>query len=69
MEITVTVRMVLKEKTKITGSKTSYTQYVSIPSALVRDSRYPFKEGEEVEIRIEHSGRIVIEKKKEVHKK
>jgi hypothetical protein len=69
MGITVIMKMVLKEKTKITGSKTSYTQYVSIPSALVRDSRYPFKEGEEVEIRIEPSGRIVIEKKKEVGKK
>jgi len=57
-------QMILKKKTKITGSKTSYTQYVSIPSALVRDSRYPFKEGDEVEIRIERSGKIIIEKKK-----
>jgi len=65
----VIVQMVLKEKTKITGSKTSYTQYISIPSALVRDSKYPFKEGEEVEIRIERCGRIVIEKKEEVDKK
>ena len=55
--------MVLKSRTKITGSKTSYTQYVSIPSAIVRDSQYPFKEGEEVEIHVEPSGRIVIEKK------
>lgn len=60
--------MVLKSKTKITGSKTSYTQYVSIPSAIVRDSQYPFKEGEEVEIHVEPSGSIVIEKKKEVER-
>jgi len=55
--------MVLKSKTKITGTKTSYTQYISIPSAIVRDSQYPFKQGEEVEIRVEPSGKIVIEKK------
>jgi len=60
--------VVLKSKTKITGSKTSYTQYVSIPSAIVRDSQYPFKEGEEVEIHVEPSGSIVIEKKKEVER-
>ena len=60
--------MVLKSKTKITGSKSSYTQYVSIPSAIVRDSQYPFKEGEEVEIHVEPSGSIVIEKKKEVER-
>jgi antitoxin component of MazEF toxin-antitoxin module len=69
MEMTVIMRMVLKKKTKITGSRTSYTQYVSIPSALVRDSQYPFKEGDEVEIRIERSGKIIIEKKREVGKK
>ena len=66
MEIMVIMSMVLKHKTKITGSKTSYTQYVSIPSVLVRDSQYPFKEGEEVDIHIDPSGKIVIEKKEAV---
>jgi hypothetical protein len=42
--------MALKHKTKIKQSKNAYTQYLVIPSSLVRDSQYPFKEDEEVEI-------------------
>jgi hypothetical protein len=58
--------VVLKGETRITRSKTSYTQYVTIPSWIVRDSQYPFKEGEEVEIHVDPVGRIEIRKKKEV---
>jgi hypothetical protein len=42
--------MALKHKTRIKQSKNAHTQYLVIPSALVRDSQYPFKEDEEVEI-------------------
>ena len=58
--------MVLKGKTRITKSKNSYTQYVTIPSWIARDSQYPFKGGEEVEIYVDPTGRIEIRKKKEV---
>jgi hypothetical protein len=42
--------MALKHKTRIKQSKNAHTQYLVIPSAMVRDSQYPFKEDEEVEI-------------------
>ena len=35
-----------QDKTK----QNAYTQYLVIPSALVRNSQYPFKKDEEVEI-------------------
>ena len=42
--------MALKHKTKIKQSKNAHTQYLVIPSALVRDSQYPFRQDQEVEI-------------------
>lgn len=45
--------MGLKGKTRITTSKNSYTQYITIPSWIARDSQYPFKGGEEVEIYVD----------------
>lgn len=62
----VKIKMVLEGKTKVTKSTTSYTQYITIPSAIVRDSQYPFTDGEEVEIYVDPNGRIEIRKKKEV---
>ena len=57
--------MVLKGKTRITKSKNSYTQYVTIPSWIARDSQYPFKGGEEVEIYVDPiTQKIEIRKKK-----
>ena len=44
--------MVLTEKSKINQNKNSFTQYLTIPSSLARDSQYPFKKDEEVEILI-----------------
>ena len=55
--------MVLKGRTRITRSKTSYTQYVTIPAAIVKDSQYPFKAGEEVYIEVDPRGVIIIRKK------
>jgi hypothetical protein len=42
--------MALTHKTRIKQSKYAHTQYLVIPSAMVRDSQYPFKKNEEVEI-------------------
>jgi len=57
--------VVLKGKTKISASKNSYTQYITIPSAISRDSQYPFLGGEEVEIHVDPiSKKIEIRKKK-----
>ena len=57
--------MVLKGKTRITRSKNSYTQYITIPSWIARDSQYPFKGDEEVEIYVDPiTQKIEIRKKK-----
>ena len=42
--------MVLKAKAKALQSPRSYTQYITIPSAMVRDSQYPFKPAQELEL-------------------
>ena len=52
--------MVLKEETKIVQSRNAYTQYLIIPSAVVRDSQYPFKEGGNVIIFVEPTHQILI---------
>jgi hypothetical protein len=44
--------MVLKERTKILQSVNANTQYITIPSAIVRDSQYPFRAKDEVEIEV-----------------
>ena len=41
--------MILKERTRILNAK---TQYITIPSAMVSDSQYPFEANDEVEIEI-----------------
>ena len=44
--------MVLKERTRILQSTNAKTQYITIPSAMVSDSQYPFNANDEVEIEI-----------------
>jgi len=52
--------MVLKEETKIVQSRNAYTQYLIIPSAMVRDSQYPFKDGGHVKIITDPIHRVII---------
>lgn len=53
--------MALRHKTSIKQSKNAHTQYLVIPSALVRDSQYPFEDDEEVEIVVDpKEGKIII---------
>ena len=56
--------MALKGKTRILQSLKAHTQYVSIPSVIVRDSQYPFKGNDEVEISVDP-----IQKKIEIKKR
>jgi hypothetical protein len=44
--------MVLKERIRILQSTNAKTQYITVPSAMVSDSQYPFKANDEVEIEI-----------------
>ena len=52
--------MVLEEETTIVQSRTAHTQYLIIPAAMVRDSQYPFKEGEKVRIIIDTYRKMMI---------
>ena len=52
--------MVLKEETKIVQSRNAYTQYLIIPSAIVRDSQYPFKDGGKVRIKVDSQRKMLI---------
>jgi len=52
--------MVLREETKIVQSRNAYTQYLIIPSAVVRDSQYPFKDGGNVRIIVDPTHRVMI---------
>ena len=45
--------MVKEFETKIVQSKKAHTQYLVIPSVIVQDSQYPFKEGEKIRIVID----------------
>jgi len=74
MEVTVKKRlknyMVLAEDTKIVQSSKAYTQYLIIPSAVVRDSQYPFKDGGRVTIKVDPQRKMLIvtsAKKNKVH--
>lgn len=54
--------MVLEFESKIVQSKSAHTQYLVIPSVMVQDSQYPFKEGEKIRITIDTSHkRMIIE--------
>jgi len=52
--------MALKHKTNIKQSKNAHTQYLVIPSALVRDSQYPFSDDQEVEIIVDPKDKKII---------
>jgi len=52
--------MVLKEETKLVKSPNAYTQYLIIPSAVVRDSQYPFKDGGRVQIIVDPTHRVIV---------
>ena len=55
--------MVLKTKIKLSQSKKAWTQYVTIPSAVVQDSQYPFEGNDELYLKVEPvTGIIVISK-------
>jgi len=56
--------MVLKTKVRLSQSKKAWTQYVTIPSAVVQDSQYPFKD-DDVDVYLEvepATGLIIISK-------
>ena len=52
--------MVLETEVKIVQSKNAHTQYLVIPSAMVQDSHYPFKEGEKVKITVDPYRKMMI---------
>ena len=52
--------MALKEKAKIIQSPHAKTQYLTIPASITRDSQYPFKNGDEVEIIIDPERKLVM---------
>jgi len=51
--------MTLKGKSKIIQSSHANTQYLTIPSAITRDSQYPFKNGDEVEIIVDPIRKLI----------
>jgi hypothetical protein len=52
--------MVLKTRIRLSQSKKAWTQYVTIPSAVVQDSQYPFKGDEELTLEVEPSTRVIV---------
>lgn len=60
--------MVLKASSKIIKNPNATTQQITIPATMVVDSQYPFKPGEEVEVRIDLRTRTLIVSSMEVSK-
>lgn len=58
--------MVLRTKVKVSQSKKAYTQYLSIPSAVVQDSQYHIEGDEELNLIIEPTLNIMILSKEEL---
>lgn len=52
--------MVLKAKIKLSQSKKAWTQYVTIPSAVVQDSQYPFEGSDELYLEVEPETGIMV---------
>jgi len=53
----------LKTRIKIAQSKKAWTQYITIPAAMVQDSQYPFKDGDELFLEIEPAtGTMILSK-------
>jgi hypothetical protein len=54
------IEMVLKARIRLSQSKKAWTQYITIPSAVVQDSQYPFKENEELHLEVEPSTGVMV---------
>lgn len=55
--------MVLKTIVKVSQSKKAWTQYLTIPSAVVQDSQYPFEDGDRLYLEVEPvTGVMIISK-------
>lgn len=52
--------MVLQAEIAIVKSKNAHTQYLAIPSVMVQDSHYPFKDGEKVRVTIDPYRKLMI---------
>jgi hypothetical protein len=52
--------MVLQAEISIIQSKNAHTQYLAIPSVMVQDSHYPFKDGDKVRITIDPYRKLMI---------
>jgi hypothetical protein len=52
--------MVLEGEAKLVQSPNAHTQYLIIPSAIVRDSQYPFKEGGKVIIKVDVQNKTLV---------
>ncbi len=52
--------MVLKTKIKLSQSKKAWTQYITIPSAVVQDSQYPFEGNDELYLEVEPKTGIMV---------
>ncbi len=58
--------MVLKVKVKLSQAKKAWTQYLTIPSAMVQDSQYPFKDKAELYLEVEPKMGILIFSKEKI---
>ena len=52
--------MALKTRVKISQSKKAWTQYVTIPSAVVQDSQYPFKDDDDLILEVEPTTGVMV---------
>lgn len=52
--------MVLQAEITIVQSKNAHTQYLAIPSVMVQDSHYPFRNGEKVRVIIDPYRKLMI---------
>lgn len=55
--------MVIHAKTNINRSPNSNTQYLTIPADMARDSEYPFKGREDVDLFVDESRQVLIARK------
>jgi hypothetical protein len=54
------IEMGLKARIRLSQSKKAWTQYVTIPSAVVQDSQYTFKGDEDLYLEVEPSTGIMV---------
>lgn len=55
--------MVLHAKANINKSPNSNTQYLTIPADMARDSQYPFRGREDVNLFVDESRQVLIAKR------